>query len=269
MIIFIYGPDTYRSRQKLQEIIEHYKKTHKSGLSLKYFDAQSDNLEELLDWLKQIPILKEKKLVVLKNALKLAERLKLFAKSEDIILFFEEGKLSQKFQNAKAQKFEFLKGSELRNWIRKEFGKYGAKPKPDAIEKLIDCVGNDSWQLSSEILKLVNYKKSGEIQAKDVDILVRPKIETDIFKTIRALAFRDKKLALYLIHKHLEKGDNPLYLLAMISWQFRRLLTQGRNNLFTPQELKKIYNKIFEADLNIKTGKVEPQVALDLLITEI
>ncbi|PIQ92378.1 MAG: hypothetical protein COV69_02735 [Parcubacteria group bacterium CG11_big_fil_rev_8_21_14_0_20_39_14] len=26
MIIFLYGPDTYRSRQKLNEIIEYYKK---------------------------------------------------------------------------------------------------------------------------------------------------------------------------------------------------------------------------------------------------
>lgn len=38
---------------------------------------------------------------------------------------------------------------------------------------------------------------------------------------------------------------------------------------FTIQELKKIYQKIFQVDLDIKTGRVEPEVALDLLIAEI
>jgi DNA polymerase III delta subunit len=40
-------------------------------------------------------------------------------------------------------------------------------------------------------------------------------------------------------------------------------------NKFTLQELKKIYQKIFKADLDIKTGKITPETALDLLLTEI
>jgi len=35
--------------------------------------------------------------------------------------------------------------------------------------------------------------------------------ENDIFKTIDALASKDKKLALFLLHKHLDNGDNALY----------------------------------------------------------
>jgi DNA polymerase III delta subunit len=38
---------------------------------------------------------------------------------------------------------------------------------------------------------------------------------------------------------------------------------------FNLQELKKIYRKIFQADLDIKTGKTEPETALDLFIAEI
>ena len=38
---------------------------------------------------------------------------------------------------------------------------------------------------------------------------------------------------------------------------------------FSLSELKKIYQKIFEVDLNIKTGKIDPQIALDLLIAEL
>jgi DNA polymerase III delta subunit len=38
---------------------------------------------------------------------------------------------------------------------------------------------------------------------------------------------------------------------------------------FSLVELKKIYQKIFEVDLGIKTGKIEPETALDLLISRI
>jgi DNA polymerase III delta subunit len=38
---------------------------------------------------------------------------------------------------------------------------------------------------------------------------------------------------------------------------------------FTLEELKKIYQKIFQVDLDIKTGRIEPEVALDLFIAGI
>ncbi|MBI4101723.1 MAG: DNA polymerase III subunit delta, partial [Candidatus Nealsonbacteria bacterium] len=38
---------------------------------------------------------------------------------------------------------------------------------------------------------------------------------------------------------------------------------------FSLAELKKIYQKIFQADLDAKTGRMEPEVALDLLLASI
>ena len=127
--------------------------------------------------------------------------------------------------------------------------------------------------------------------------MVRSKIETDIFKTIDAIAEKNKKRALELLHKHLEKGDSPLYLLSMINYQFRNLLivkdfierckpyniilrksglhpfvvkkSYYQSQKFSFQELKKIYRKVFQIDLNIKTGRIESEMALDLLIAEI
>jgi DNA polymerase-3 subunit delta len=46
-----------------------------------------------------------------------------------------------------------------------------------------------------------------------------------------------------------------------------KTLFQARK--FQLEELKKIYQKIFQVDLDIKTGKVDPETALDLLIAEI
>ena len=100
-----------------------------------------------------------------------------------------------------------------------------------------------------------------------------------------------------LLKAHLEKGDNPLYLFSMINYQFRNLLVvkdliernrpyytiSKTSNLhpfvvrksyeqagkFSFPELKKIYRKIFQVDLAIKTGKINPETGLDLLLSEI
>ncbi len=327
MIIFLYGQDTYRSRQKLNEIIGQYKKIHKTGLNLKYYDFQKDSFENFRDQIQQTSMFKEKKLAILKNVfsnqdfkekflknsknfLKLKTRAavkgekKDLSSSSDTILFYEENKISEKdkFFNflktkAKTQNFELLTGEKLKNWLRPEFFKLKTEINPEALNKLIEFAGNDLWSLTNEIKKLVSFKSGKKIEIKDIELLVKPKIETDIFKTIDALALKNKKIALEFIHKHLEKGDSPLYLLSMINFQFRNLLivkdlteknlspfaisriaglhpyvvkkTYFQAQKFTFEELKKIYQKIFEVDLAIKTGKLEPETALDLLIAEI
>jgi len=310
MIIFLYGSDTYRSRQKLNEIIEHYKKIHKSGLNLKYFDFKKDSFEDFRDAFRSFTMFAEKKLIVFKNVFSnsriendFLDFLETLSKSKDVILFYEEEadenrplfKLLKK--QGKSQNFKLLERRTLKNWVKRELKRYSAKIDESALNLLLDFVGNNLWQMSNEIKKLVNYKNKKKIETKDIRTLVRPKIETDIFRTIDAIAAKNKKRAIFLIKKHLEKGDSPSYILVMINFQFRNLLIirdlidRGKSlaailkeaNLhpyvikksytlakkFQFDELKKIHQKIFKADLSIKTGKIRPQAALDLLITEI
>ena len=308
MIYFLYGQDTYRSKKKLEEIIEHYRGVHKSGLNLRFFGpltrlgagGQNLNYQEFKDEFQQMPMFKEKKLLVMKNVFQnqefknsFLENSKKFVDSKDIIIFHEEEDISPKdslfkflTKNAKTQEFQLLEGEKLKNWAKKELEKYKTEIQPEALSLLLNYVSNDLWRLSNEIQKLSAFKKGKTIESKDVCLLVKPLIETDIFKTIEALASKNKKKAISLLHEHLEKGDSPLYLLTMINFQFRNLLLvkeTGRLKShpyfarkmawlargFTVEELKKIYRKIFEADLKIKTGRLDPQTALDLLITEI
>ena len=237
MFIFLYGSDIYRSRQKLNEIINHYQETNKKGLNLKYFEKENLNFQNFIDEIQQVSIFKEKKLLILKNVfcnkefkesfLKEAKKL---ASLDNIILFYEEKEVLEKDplfvflkREAKSQEFKLLDRQRLESWIKKEFFIYEAKIDQGAVHLLIDFIGNNLWQLSNEIKKLASYKKGKKIEMGDVELLVRPKIETDIFKTIEAIAVnpvrkdkfsngaKNKKQAINLLHKHLEKGDNSLY----------------------------------------------------------
>jgi len=310
MIIFLYGKDDFRSLEKLQKIVTRYKSIHKTGLNLRYFDFQKDGFEGFRDALQTKSMFKEKRFFILKNAFlnlefkeKFLETKKNFLKSQDVILFYEKEEVSEKDpffiflkENSLSQKFDLLEEKKIENWIKKEFEKYKVKIKPEAKRLLIDLVGDNLWQLSNEIKKLVNYKgnrKDIEISKKDIELLINPRIQLSIFETIDFIAKKKKEKAFFLIHKHLEKGDSPLYLLAMINFQFRNLLMikerldkgKGLKNLnlhpfvikkslpicqkFTLEELKKIYQKIFQIDLDIKTGEIDPQLALDLLIAQL
>jgi len=302
-------------REKLKEVIESYKKIHKSGLNLKYFDCSEKTAEDIFtnlkDEIRQASMFKEKKLAVVINPFsdsefkeKFLKERKDFLKSEDIILFYEEEKIAKndslfKFfiKDTKSQEFQIFSGQKLKNWIRKRFEKYETKIELDALEVLIEYVGSDLWRMNNEIKKLVSYKNGATVKKEDIKLLTRSKVEADIFKTIDAISRKNKKQALNLLHKHLEKGDSPLYLLSMINFQFRNLLivkdfiekyrpynvilkksglhpfvvkkSYSLSQKFSIGELKKIYRRIFQVDLDIKTGQMEPKMALDLLIAEI
>ena len=64
---FLHGQDSYRSKQKLKEIVEKYKSSKKSGLDLVYIDASKSDFQDFYNNFKTFSMFKEKKLVVLKN----------------------------------------------------------------------------------------------------------------------------------------------------------------------------------------------------------
>jgi DNA polymerase-3 subunit delta len=312
MIIFLYGEDSYRLNKKLKEIVRQYK-NQKKGLNFVSFDAGVSSYEEFSQEIRQKSIFCEKKFAIVKNVIsskefkeKILKDIAALAVSDEIIVACQEGRvlktdrlLAAFKKNAKCQEFEPLGPLKLNAWIQKEAADLDLKISKAGVDKLIISVGNDLWRLSNEIQKLANYRygKDGEAQAEDIVLLVKPKIETDIFKTIDALAKKNKKLALQLVHEHLEKGDSHFYILSMINYQFRNLIVvkagserggEGqdlakklgihpyvlRKSLelsrgFSLADLKRIYSKIFQIDLDIKTGKLDSGTALDLLIAEI
>ncbi len=311
MIIFLYGQDSYRSKQKLDEIIAHYKKIRKSALNLIYIDAKATEFLDFYHHFKISPMFAEKKLVIVKNFFSnkifqgnFLEEIKALESLKDVVVIYETEPADQRLKifkvltkECKCQEFTLLDNRNLKTWAQKEFEKLSQKTNIDALDLLLSYVGNDLWRLSGEIKKLADFKNGLPVKKDDVELLVRPKVEADIFKTIDSLAQKNKKQALYFVQKHLDNGDNALYILSMIAYQFKNLLLvkelqeKGlmyssivkksglhpfvvKKNYFACQqfsfeELKKVYHKVFQIDLDIKTGKVEPETALDLLVSSI
>jgi len=311
MIIFLFGLDSFRLYSKFKEILEHYQNLHKNKVDLIIFEAENLDFQKFKDFLNSPSLFKKKKLIILKNIFFNKEFKEKFLKekekilsSKNLILICQEGEIEKKdplfsflIKNSKWQEFQKLEGEKIKNWARKEVLKYNLDIEPKALKRLLEFVGDDTWRLAQEIKKLVNFKKEGKIEIKDVEALVEPNIEIQIFKTIDALIEKKKDLALNLINLHLKKGNHPLYLLGALIAHFRLLLSvkdlvdKGNSwflafkelnispflrkkiwiqaQKFDTQKLKKIYQKLLKIDLGIKTGQLEPQTGLELLVAEI
>jgi len=311
MVIFLYGPDSYRSRRKLEEIIDHCKNSRKSGVNLVSIDSNQLDFSDFYRTISNSGIFPEKKIIILKNLFSNQKFQEDFLQGveklhnlKDIIVVFEPAAVDERLKifkvlskNCWSQEFKLLDKNNLNQWAKKEFYGINQKINLDALNLLINYVGSDLWRASNEIKKLADFKKGTIIKKEDVELLVKPEIESDIFKTIDALAARNKKLALHFLQKHLDAGDNPLYLLSMIAYQFKNLLIikeladKGlmygsiikksglhpfvvKKNYFACRqfslgELKNTYHKIFNIDLDIKNGKIEPETALELLVSDI
>lgn len=192
----------------------------------------------------------------------------------------------------KSQELNTPTGSSLVSWILREFKNRNTQIDRNGLNFLLVNLPNDLWLLTKEIEKLSLY--SSRITLKEVSDLLVGTTAPDIFKTINELGLKNKKQALDLLHQHLRKGESPLYLLSMLVFQFRNIyllkklqlagksvpknlglhpfvqqktLAQSRN--FSLEELQNIYQRLFEVDLAIKTGQLEPTLALDLFVARI
>ncbi len=315
MIFFLHGADTYRARQKLKEIQAKYQATYPRAVDVQEFDCLETDLKEIKNALEVISMFESKKLAILENAFQkkeveefLFERRKRLAESaRHIVVLFQTQEIKAKganklyqwlCKNAKHQEFLLLSSAKLKSWIEHEFANYNLKVTPRAQEELAWTVGNDLWQLSHEIKKIVAWKGSmRDVRETDVALLVPSRVTTDVFSTIDAIAQKNRKQAFGLLYRHLQRGDSPYYLLTMLLYQFRTILQiqdmQERKlslaamvqksklhpymfkkglraaQNFSVQELKGFYEKLFILDKNLKTGKGEPEGAFDLLLARL
>jgi len=243
MIFFLYGPDTYRSRQKLKELKDKFfKEVDSSSLNLSFLDGAKMKIEEFNSAIATPPFLSRKRMIVVSDLLSrkadadfnklMLELLEKENLLKDVILIFiesvEPDKRTVLFKRLSAEKyaqeFGFLTDLEMKNWLRLEVKNRGGKISPPAIDKFVFLVGSDLWTASSEIDKLVSYKAGGVIEPGDVEEMVKGKFDENIFNFVDAIANKNKKLAHKLLTDQLASGANELYLLTMLIRQFRILL---------------------------------------------
>ena len=245
---------------------------------------------------------KEKSNTIMEEWTGLAEYIKQMPPSTVLVL--EDGdirpgnrllKSLSSLANIKA--FGALKDRDLVDWVEERIKGGGGEISPAALKLLVSLVGPDLWVMSAEIDKLLAYSSGQTITEDDVKQLTSYAREANIFALVDAILEGRRNQAQQLLHRLLTDGASPAYILAMIARQLRlivlakdlgkrksgqdkssslesvseyslqKAIRQARE--FNLERIKKAYDKLLEADLSIKTGKYEGDLALDLLVVEL
>lgn len=302
MIIFLYGQDSYRISQKLQEIINGYKKKNPSGFNFFSFDLSEGHLEKLKDGLANTSLILEKKLILIKNILKDNPEsvLEIFksqnvAKRDDIIIivvYFSDKDGSELFKYLikkpnQAQNFELLKEYEVKNYAKKLLSLSSVDLTGEALDFLVSNCNYNLWLIDSEVKKLASFSAKNVVSKSQVEELMVSSANRNIFELTDALARKNKKKALLALYKNLENGENPAELLGLLAWQARNILNfkvspdslklhpfvlskvKESASLFSTDELNKILLKIIDLDLAFKTSQLNEKTAISLLLSEL
>ena len=198
-----------------------------------------------------------------------------------------------------AREYPALAGDRLIAWVERRARQKGARIEPEAARELATYVASGLRGMDQELEKLATYVGAdGTITLKDVLLLVSPTRQASIFHMVDSLGERRARRALELLHRLLDYREPPLRILAMITRQFRMLMQwrqlreeghsgqeiqeiagirprfvadkvarQARN--FSLPQLKVVYRRLLEVDQQIKTGRMDAVLALDLLVVEV
>ena len=198
---------------------------------------------------------------------------------------------------AEVKTFPLLRSRNLQAWIQQRVKKEGGDITPQAVKLLAELIGGDLWAMNGEIQKLLLYSQERPISEDDVKQLVSYAQEANIFALVDAVAEGRTELAQRLLHRLYHEGIEPTHILAMITRQFRLIAlaqdlpkrlprlqiqerlglkssypldkTLGQAKLYDFEGVKRVYDKLLETDLAIKTGKYSDQLSLELLVTEL
>lgn len=197
-------------------------------------------------------------------------------------------------KNGQVVEFAHLKGRELNEWIDRKARNLGKVIEPAATAEMITAIGNNLQQLSSELDKLACYAASEKITAADVRAMVSKTAELSIFDLVDAVAEKNYNKAIGMAREMIFLGEPVIRILFMIARQYRlmiqvkglhesgyadkqvasqlqvhpyvvqKCIRQARN--FSVLDLKSALEKILGTDSDIKSGRQEANLALELLI---
>ncbi len=163
------------------------------------------------------------------------------------------------------------------------------------INQLISKIGNDAGMMYQECEKLKMYKfNTKKIEHEDIDCCITENINLDFFNFIENIINKKMDIALNQYYEMLKRKEYPQKIIVALSRQIRTMFQTkvlrdkgyspndiadilGENSYYISECLKKSYNfneeylykkleELADLDINIKTGKIDSELGLELFI---
>lgn len=211
------------------------------------------------------------------------------------IHWLEEWALQNK-ERVYLREFALPRGFALVQWVVERAVQRGGRISRRAAEALIRQVGDESRILDLELTKLLDFVDyTRDVEIEDVEQLTTGVPSADIFALVDAIGNKNRKQAVKLFHDLISNYDLS-HIMGMVVRHFRNLLLVkeslerddgekdiqralnlrdfvlrnliAQTRFYGLSELDEIYRNLLEADVLFKTGQLDLELAIDLLILD-
>lgn len=219
---------------------------------------------------------------------------------ENTVVIFSESKIDKRLslfkaaaKNGSCVEFKTPSESDLVKWLSDMAKAKGKRISPQNCAFFLQTVNSDMEALSQEFNKLVDYT-ADTIEKSDILAVTTRSVESKVFDLVDAVGNKKLKDALDIYNNLLFLKESPIGILAMMARQFKLILACGELSLmkasrqeiadklniksftvtgfieqsrnFTQAMLKNAFKECLETDVNIKTGRIQDKLGVEMLI---
>lgn len=297
-LYLFYGNNKSIINDKINNIINKYNIVDNNIIK---YDLE-DNLDNIIEEASMISLFGDTKLILINATFKedidvdkLEEYLKHY-NNNTYIVFMSNDKVDTRRKLYKLiDKYGSIEEvNSDNNYIRSYIKEY-IKDYMIDINYFLSKVSDNLDNIKNELDKLMLYKMEDKnITNKDIDDLVIPNIEEDIFALTDSVITNNIDKSITLYNKFMDKNYEPIYIIGLLGNQFtllyqvKKLYNMGKSNndiasilgvhpyrvklaiqnsyYYTEEDLIKYIYKLGNLDKDIKTGNIDKTLGLELFL---
>ena len=297
-LYLFYGNNKSIINDKINNIINKYNIVDNNIIK---YDLE-DNLDNIIEEASMISLFGDTKLIIINTTFKEEidiEKLDDYLKnynSNSYLVFLAGDKVDtrRKLYKLMTKYGTIEEVNNDDNYIRSYIKEYIKDYKID-INYFLSKVSDNLDNIKNELDKLMLYKiEDKNITNKDIDDLVIPNIEEDIFALTDSVINRNIDKSITLYNKFMDKNYEPIYIIGLLGNQFillyqvKKLYNMGKSNndianilgvhpyrvklaiqnsyYYTEEDLIKYIYKLGNLDKDIKTGNIDKTLGLELFL---
>lgn len=190
-----------------------------------------------------------------------------------------------------------IKPKEIGAWIRAEAKSLDLKLSEKIVRVLGDSCGSDLWAIHGELRKIQAFTNGEDVEDSLIEELIGQSAAARLWDLTDAVVAGNERKAIETLSSRLTAGDAAPMILSMIARQYRQLviakdLSQQRApegeiaratgvpsfkvssvvaqaSHYSWADLRRAYELLVEADLNVKRGVQDDESSLQLLIHQL
>lgn len=308
-VYLLFGEEQYLVRRYRDALKKAGLSGDDSGVNYNAYTGNDLDVNELKEILVTLPFFADRRVVMLDDS-------GLFSKENDLadviadipdstlFIISEESvdKRSRLYKEIKKTgyvcEFAAMGPDDKVKFAASEISKAGKRIRVETCNYLVDYIGGDLFNVSSEIDKLICYMGAEEVVTEDaVRAICTPQIENKVFKIVDCLLAHDRAGAMKIYYDLIALRESPLRILRVVTGQYNRLYTcadlaaRGEADMQIASEmhiadwlvrnlrgqLKGRKRKTFlsavklctEAETDIKTGNLSEDSGMEILLANL